>query len=102
MVLIFDNHLDFMICHSKVGFFFSLACSIKLEERFILIGGSDSHSTFYKHAHVYDETGLTEMLPDLQVGRNSHGCGYFYNNDNQLVSYIVYPFIQFILNKTSE
>ena len=34
----------------------------------------------------YTTDGWIEDLPELNVGRRGHGCGYFYNDDMQRVS----------------
>ena len=57
-----------------------------MKEKFILTGGVNIvNSNMYKHVHVYNETGFIGQLPDLMETRGNHGCGHFYNKDNQLV-----------------
>jgi len=52
------------------------ACSIELPEMFILTGGQ------YKNTvSRYNLSGWLGDLPDLNEGRSSHGCGFFYNED---------------------
>ena len=48
---------------------------------FIITGGRDTREIVSK----YDVHGWVEDLPDLNWGRHSHGCGYFYNNETELV-----------------
>ena len=62
--------------------YFSSACSIELPEMFILTGGFDTMTTVSR----YTTDGWMEDLPELNVGRRGHGCGYFYNDDMQRVS----------------
>jgi len=57
------------------------ACSIELPEMFILTGGFDTLTTVSR----YTTDGWIEDLPELNVGRRGHGCGYFYNDDMQRV-----------------
>merc|ERR1711973_662937 len=57
------------------------ACSIELPEMFILTGGFDTMTTVSR----YTTDGWMEDLPELNVGRRGHGCGYFYNDDMQRV-----------------
>merc|ERR1719342_980004 len=58
-----------------------LACSIELPEMFILTGGEYTETTVSR----YSTSGWMEDLPELNEGRRSHGCGYFYNDDMQRV-----------------
>ena len=62
--------------------FFRDACSIELPEMFILTGGRYTLTTVSR----YTTSGWMEDLPELNDGRYSHGCGYFYNDDMQRVS----------------
>merc|ERR1712131_478412 len=57
------------------------ACSIELPEMFILTGGVYTMTTVSR----YSTSGWMEDLPELNEGRYSHGCGYFYNDDMQRV-----------------
>jgi len=57
------------------------ACSIELPEMFILTGGLDTWTTVSR----YTTSGWMEDLPELNEGRWTHGCGYFYNDDMQRV-----------------
>ena len=38
---------------------------------------------------VYSTEGWIEDLPDLLLGRSSHGCGHYVNDDNKLVTIYV-------------
>ena len=49
---------------------------------FILTGGEDTRTTVSR----YSTSGWMEDLPELNEGRQEHGCGYFYNDDMQRVS----------------
>ena len=66
---------------AKCCFFIRFACSIELPEMFIVTGGSSK--TIVSR---YTSSGWMEDLPELNEGRSSHGCGYFYNDDMQRVS----------------
>jgi len=57
------------------------ACSIEMPEMFILTGGYHTLKTVSR----YSTSGWMEDLPEMNDGRNSHGCGYFYNDDMQRV-----------------
>merc|ERR1719342_744003 len=57
------------------------ACSIGLPEMFILTGGEYTGATVSR----YTSSGWMEDLPELNEWRDSHGCGYFYNDDMQRV-----------------
>ena len=47
----------------------------------ILTGGADS----YNRVSEYSESGFTRYLPQLQQGRDSHGCSYFENEEGTKV-----------------
>ena len=64
-------------------FFFRFACSIELPEMFILTGGRNALTKVSQ----YTTSGWMEDLPELNEGRYWHGCGYFYNDDMQRVSF---------------
>ena len=49
---------------------------------FILTGGEYTGATVSR----YTTSGWMEDLPELNEWRDSHGCGYFYNDDMQRVS----------------
>ena len=36
---------------------------------------------------VYDMYGFVAQLPDITEGRQGHGCGYYRNDNDQIVSY---------------
>jgi len=57
------------------------ACSIELPEMFILTGGRFTNTTVSR----YSTSGWIEDLPELNEGRDTHGCGFFYNDDMQRV-----------------
>merc|ERR1719300_1800620 len=57
------------------------ACSIELPELFILTGGSWTWTKVSR----YSTSGWMEDLPELNEGRRNHGCGYFFNDDMQMV-----------------
>ena len=39
-----------------------------------------------KRAHLYNSKGFIKDLPDMNVGRTSHGCGSYLKEDNTQVS----------------
>jgi len=57
------------------------ACSIQLPDNVIVTGGKFSS----RIASVYMATGWVGDLPKLKQERWSHACGYFYNNEKDLV-----------------
>jgi len=60
------------------------ACLIGFPEMFIVTGGS-LHSRNSATVSQYDISGWVEDLPDMNKGRNSHGCGFFYNDNMETV-----------------
>ena len=68
---------------------FSGACPIELEDRVILTGGyivQNGSPDIRAIVSIYDENGWRRDLPSLQQKRNSHGCGSYINDDNNIVS----------------
>ena len=37
---------------------------------------------------LYNDDGYVSRLPDLNEGRNEHGCGHFLNSEHKIVSMI--------------
>ena len=54
---------------------------IELPEMFIVTGGAHYGSLVSQ----YTEDGFVGNLPSLNDRRQSHGCGFFYNDDNERV-----------------
>jgi len=61
------------------------ACSIQFENYVLITGGHYTLTTVSK----YDEIGWLEDFPSLNDGRHSHGCGHYYNSNNDLVYLVV-------------
>jgi len=53
------------------------ACAINIGSTVILTGGYSSRN----RVSEYSESGFTRDLPQLQQGRQSHGCSYFENEE---------------------
>ena len=62
---------------------FSAACSIPDEDSVLLTGG---HWTMNKVSRYGRDQGWVEDLPDLTVGRMSHGCAAFSKENEQVWS----------------
>jgi len=74
------------------------ACSIGLPEMFILTGGEYTGATVSR----YTTSGWMEDLPELNEWRDSHGCGYFYNDDMQRVFLVVGGYINYDVGSSTE
>jgi len=61
------------------------ACSIQFENYVLITGGYYTLSIVSK----YNEIGWLEDLPSLNDERHSHGCGHYYNSNNELVYLVV-------------
>ena len=61
------------------------ACAIPVEDFVIITGGARTKTIVTK----YDMLGNDEDLPNLNVGRRSHGCGKFYNDDELVFSIFI-------------
>ena len=69
------------------------ACSIELEDRVVVTGGSYTPATSARpHAHgrvtVYSAGGGAEEWPALATPRLQHGCGHYVSGDNRVVARI--------------
>jgi len=56
------------------------ACSIQLRDYVVITGGYQS-----KAVYKYNDIGFVAALPSMNSNRAFHGCGYYYNNNDQLV-----------------
>ena len=57
-------------------------CAIEFQNEVIITGGQDDP----RGVSVYNIDGFKENLPNLVNGRYLHGCSYFTNNNNDIVS----------------
>ena len=56
-------------------------CTIEADELVIVTGGWYTRNTVTE----YNIDGWVRELPDLNMGRYDHGCGYFVNDNQQIV-----------------
>ena len=61
---------------------FSDACTIQLADWVVVTGGTWDGRT----VSVYNVNGWVEDLPGLNQGRDEHGCGYYFDSNNDIVS----------------
>ena len=64
-------------------------CSIQLENYVVITGGYtyiDEKDDFLSSVKICDDAGVCSGYPPLIVARFAHGCGYYYDNSNNLVS----------------
>ena len=64
--------------------YFRAACSIQFNEKVIVPGGQFTETT----VSVYNIGGWVEDLPDLNTGREQHGCGHYVDSENNMVRII--------------
>ena len=73
---------------------FSLACTIKLDDRVIVTGGDSFPGDPSSIPYHYQPTSVVQYKDEinwrvwepLNTGRLSHGCGHFINSDGQMVN----------------
>ena len=72
-------------------FYVRYACSIELDDKVILTGGLpfSSASHVIGKVTVYNHSGFVEDLPELNVKRWFHGCGYFVDENSQKVYLLI-------------
>ena len=66
-----------------------MACAIELENTVVVTGGGYSIDS-YTRVQVYSTEGPLHQLPRLGTGRMSHGCGYYVDSRNRVVSIVQY------------
>ena len=49
------------------------------------VAGESVDAVGSKRAHLYDLAGFVRDLPDMGVGRTSHGCGSYIRDDGSQV-----------------
>ena len=64
------------------------SCEIEFENEVVITGSGQWNSFVSPSVSVYNENGWVKKLPDLNIARFLHGCGYFVNNDNKLVKWL--------------
>ena len=82
------RHGDIIIGLNTINkcLYFRNACSIQFDEKVIVTGGYYYTGTTVS---VYDIGGWVEDLPDLNTGRNDHGCGHYVDNNNDIVRLVL-------------
>ena len=70
---------------------FRYSCEIEFEDKIVITGGSDNSGTYGEPlarvtSYTYD--GFLADLPEMNEARKQHGCTYFINNDDKIVSTI--------------
>ena len=60
--------------------FYSHACSIQFDKYVVITGGLNT-----KNVSIYFENGYAGNIFSLNSIRHSHACGYFFNNELDLV-----------------
>ena len=78
----------YLYLQNTIIFFTSAACSIHLEHTVVITGGMPSNDDRTPTARVqqYYAQGAINRLPDMLTARKDHGCGYFVNKDDKIVS----------------
>ena len=68
---------------------FRSSCAIGFEDKIVVTGGSDNSGTYGEplaRVTSYTYEGFLADLPEMNEARKAHGCTYFRNNDNKIVS----------------
>jgi len=65
----------------------SSACAIQMETQVVITGGPGWPLS--RNVSVYDMFGWRADLPQMNMGRALHGCGYYRNNNDQIVYIVV-------------
>ena len=73
------------LCVQKIQhIFFSLACSIELEEMVVVTGGCCAIT----RVMAYNNDGPMYRLPDMPTAREKHACSHYVDSNNNLVSHV--------------
>ena len=59
-----------------------MACGIQTDDTYVITGGAVSK----KKVTRYTRTGDTKTMPELNIGRISHACEKFVNDEGATVS----------------
>ena len=80
---------DFKEIYYFYLFFFRSSCTIELPESFLVTGGYEIpvFIGITRKVSRYSTSGWIENLPNLNEGRDSHGCGFFYNDAMERVGF---------------
>jgi len=67
----------------------AMSCAIKLKDYVIITGGGGymkyEDEKVMKRVTKYNLQGHMETFPELQIGRNSHGCGHYHTNGKMVL-----------------
>ena len=66
------------------------ACAIEFPDALILTGGEKTRSKVSVYNLGDVSPGYLSDLPDLQVGRQDHGCGHYVNGNGLKVKDLIY------------
>ena len=77
-----------MSCDFKIKIINRSACAIEFSDTLILTGGEETRSKVSVYNMANDNPGYVADLPELQVGREDHGCGYYINEDSKRVKHM--------------
>ena len=58
----------------------SNACGIKVSDNFVITGGSEAS----KRVILCDNTGCNDELPEMNQGRQGHGCSSYSSKDGEV------------------
>ena len=74
-------------CDFKIKIINRSACAIEFSDTLILTGGEETQSKVSVYSMENDNPGYVADLPELQVGREDHGCGYYIDGDSKRVKH---------------
>jgi len=67
----------------------AMSCAITQKDYVIILGGGGymkyETQLVMKRVTKYNLQGHMETLPEMQIGRNSHGCGYYHANGKMVL-----------------
>ena len=83
----FGTKLENKICCSRYNIYFHRsACGIDVPGSDFVITGGENTPEQGRRVVRYTPQGAATLLPSLQEARWGHGCGYYYDQNNVLVS----------------
>ena len=71
------------MCPKNLHIFFSLACSIELEDMVVVTGGCCA----INRVMAYNNDGPMYRMPDMPTAREKHACSHYVDSNNNLVGH---------------
>ena len=72
---------------SKALYLYSYQCQIEMDDQVVI--------TLYHKAKVFNDNGWVKNFPEMNEKRWGHGCGFYINDNKEVVSCFILIYIHF-------